>query len=482
MAALTVTTLLWAVSFPLIRALSLAQQARSPGVSTWFVSSTIVALRFLLGAAVLSVVSPRSLRGVTRSEWVQGVGLGVLCGVGIPWQADGLSHTDASVSAFISQGYCVWIPAYVCLAGRRRPSPDLLVSSALVLAGIFALSGADLAGLRAGRGEVETLVASLFCAAQMLWLERPRFRDNRSVTVTAVMFLVTGLIAAPVAVATGGPASWAQLLRVPHFVETMTVLTVLCTAAPFVLMNHFQRRVAVTEAGLIYCAEPIFAGALSLFVPGLLRAWMGAPYANETVTPRLLLGGALITAANLWMQARKAPPVTPCAARSPVRPRDAVVTKPAEPMLAKLEDFFTRSPLAIAAAVAPAATPVAVRAVGCRVVPTTDELEVIFPTHARFEEAAAVGALVAVTCAELPSHASFQFKGAIVALRPASEEEAAFGRGYARRLYEHAAGLGFDLPAFEASGRLPLSCLRVAVREVFDQRPQVGAGAPVGGA
>lgn len=303
---LLATTLLWGVSFPLIRALSLSWQQLSPHASSWFLSSVVVVFRFLLGGVVLAALSPKSLLGITRSEWTQGIGLGVLCGVGIPWQADGLSYTHASVSAFISQGYCVWLPLYVCLSRRRLPSLDLLLSMALVLSGIYLLSGAELGSLRMGRGEIETVVASLFCTAQILWLERPRFRQNRSTTITILMFAVTGLIVAPVAlVSSGGAAPWGQLLGLPRFVEVMLVVTVLCTAAPFLMMNHFQKYVPATEAGLIYCAEPLFASGLSLFLPAMLAGWMGTQYPNEVPSATLVLGGVLITAANVWAQMRK---------------------------------------------------------------------------------------------------------------------------------------------------------------------------------
>lgn len=302
-AALLASTALWAVSFPLLRALSLAQRARAPAVSSWFMACAVVALRFGLAAALVAALAPRALRRVTRSELTQGVGLGLLCGAGIPWQVDGLAHTDASVSAFISQAYCVWIPLSVCLATRRLPAPRLAASVALAALGIMALSGVDRAGVRLGRGEAETLVASLLCTAQILWLERPRFAANRSATVTALMFAVTALVVAPAAaLAAGGPAPWVALLRLPRFVESVAVLAVACTAAPFLLMNHFQRRVTATEAGIIYCAEPMFACALALFAPAALATWMASPYENEPASARLLVGGALVTVANLWAQ------------------------------------------------------------------------------------------------------------------------------------------------------------------------------------
>ena len=61
---------------------------------------------------------------------------------------------------------------------------------------------------------------------------------------------------------------------------------------------------SATEAGLIYCVEPIFASALALFLPALLSVWAGINYPNETATWTLLAGGGLITAANVLLQLR----------------------------------------------------------------------------------------------------------------------------------------------------------------------------------
>ena len=64
-------------------------------------------------------------------------------------------------------------------------------------------------------------------------------------------------------------------------------------------MNHWQPRLDATSAGIIYCAEPVFATLLALFLPVPLGRWLGVEYANENFTTHLLLGGGLITAANI---------------------------------------------------------------------------------------------------------------------------------------------------------------------------------------
>jgi drug/metabolite transporter (DMT)-like permease len=84
----------------------------------------------------------------------------------------------------------------------------------------------------------------------------------------------------------------------------LLTLTLVCTLAAFLLMNHWQRYLEATEAGLIYCAEPVFASLLALFLPAWLAAMSGAVYANEAASMRLLIGGGLITVANICSQLR----------------------------------------------------------------------------------------------------------------------------------------------------------------------------------
>ena len=48
-------------------------------------------------------------------------------------------------------------------------------------------------------------------------------------------------------------------------------------------------------------------GILLLILPALLSAWAGIHYPNETATWTLLVGGGLITVANVLLQLRPPP-------------------------------------------------------------------------------------------------------------------------------------------------------------------------------
>jgi len=298
-------TLLWALSFPVMKALVLTQQSLLPAGGSWFFSSLSVVYRFGLAGVILLIFTFRQFRSVRRREVEQGMVISIFGGLGILFQMDGLAYTSASTSAFLTQGYCLFIPLWVALANRRWPTLKVFLSLALVLAGIGVLAEISMHSVRLGRGEIETLIASLLFTGQILSLEHSRYAANRPMCLTVVMLLGTALVATPLACATApSAAAWVQAYASPAAAGFLALIVVFCTLAAFIIMNTWQRGVTATEAGLIYCAEPVFASFMALFLPGIFSHWAGISYANEQLTIRLLVGGGLITLANVLLQSR----------------------------------------------------------------------------------------------------------------------------------------------------------------------------------
>jgi drug/metabolite transporter (DMT)-like permease len=295
-------TLLWALSFPTMKALVLTQQQLLPQTGSWFFTSLSVTYRFGLAGLILLAFAFRQVRQVNGRELEQGLVLSAFGGLGILFQMDGLAYTSASTSAFLTQGYCLFIPLWVALVKRRWPSLKIVLSIALVLAGVGVLAEISFHSFKLGRGEIETLIASLLFTGQILTLEHPRYEANRPICLTAVMLLGTALVAVPVTcfTAPSAAACW-QAYDSPAAIGFLTIIVLLCTLAAYGLMNCWQRRVSATEAGLIYCAEPVFASFMALFLPEMLSRWAGITYANEELSPRLLVGGGLITVANVLL-------------------------------------------------------------------------------------------------------------------------------------------------------------------------------------
>ena len=300
---LTVATLVWGLSFPLIKSLGQLQQALVPGGGSWLVTVCTVAPRFLLAGAGLALFCAWRHGRPVAPELRQGLGLALFLGLGLLLQVDGLQYTEASVSAFLTQLYAVLIPLWVAARTRRLPRWPVWAACALVVAGVGVLGRVDVAAFRLGRGEVETIIGSLFFMAQILWLERREFAGNRVLPTTAVMFLAVGAAFGAAAwLMAPEPAALLALLAAPAWHGLTLTLTVACTVFCFVVMNACQPRITATEAGLIYTLEPVSASALALFLPALLSGWAGIAYANEVLTWHLVVGGVLLTAANVLVQ------------------------------------------------------------------------------------------------------------------------------------------------------------------------------------
>ncbi len=301
----------WGLSFPLIKAIITAHQQLVPESGNWFITAMTIAPRFLLGGVVIGLLARSQLADASRGEVRQGLLLGLSASLGMLFQTDGLQFTHASTSAFLTQFYAIMIPVYVAVRSRRWPRPVVWLSGVLVLAGVGILAGLNLRELHLGRGELETLISSVFFMWQILVLEHKGYAGNRVLPVTAVMFATQAIIFSVMALLTA-PTLAAVLVpwtSGPWLVFTV-LLTGFCTIGSFTLMNRYQPAISATEAGLLYCTEPIFTSALALFLPGLFSIWAGFTYANELLTWHLVVGGALITLANLVIHFRPARPAS----------------------------------------------------------------------------------------------------------------------------------------------------------------------------
>jgi drug/metabolite transporter (DMT)-like permease len=293
----------WGLSFPVIKALALVHGALLPGSSSWFIAAMSVAPRFLLATVVLLVLQARTLGQTTRRELQQGLLLGLFASAGMVLQCDGLQFTAASTSAFLTQLYAILIPVWLALRHRRSPGGRIWLCCALVLVGVAVLGRFDWHTLRFGRGETETLLSSVFFMGQILCLDRADFAGNRPEKITLVMFAVEMAIFWAMAAVTA-PAVHALLVpwaSLPWIGLTL-LLTGFCTLGAFTLMNTWQPKISSTEAGLIYCVEPIFGSLMALCLPALFSLWAGIDYPNETATWHLLAGGGFITLANVLLQ------------------------------------------------------------------------------------------------------------------------------------------------------------------------------------
>ncbi len=301
--ALVVACACWGISFPLARALTQAQLAAVPGLSSWCVSAWLLCLRMLLAAVLVTWWCWRELGRPTRREWGQALGLGWFTAGGALLQLDGLIYTQASTSAFLTQCYAIWVPLVIAVMERRWPGWRTVAAVVVVMLGVGVLAGIDLRAFALDRGVTETLLCSLVFTGQLLWLERSRYDANRIALVVVLSFVIAATSFVPVVMVTApSPMVLLKLYADPRSLIFLAVLAALPTAMGFLLMFRYQRAVGATAAALIYCMEPLFATAFALILPSILPAMLAIDDGGERLTTALIVGGVLILAANLVAQ------------------------------------------------------------------------------------------------------------------------------------------------------------------------------------
>ncbi|MFM9032253.1 MAG: hypothetical protein ACKOTF_16585, partial [Opitutaceae bacterium] len=91
---LLLANLLWGLSFPLIKAITLLHAELVPAAGTWFSAIYTVAPRFLLAVGLLLAFRPREVWRATAGELRQGIRLGFFTAAGMLLQNDALQFTS----------------------------------------------------------------------------------------------------------------------------------------------------------------------------------------------------------------------------------------------------------------------------------------------------------------------------------------------------------------------------------------------------
>lgn len=211
-----------------------------------------LALRFgvaVLALAPFAFVIARSDGEHRRLLWRVGAIAGVLLFGGYATQTIGLQYTSPSTSAFITGLYVCFTPFVEAAVRRRAPSPWVIGGIAVATAGLFLLTGADLAF---GQGEAWTLACAALFAIWIVYQGGYAARLHPIPFTTVQMGMVALLCIPPAAVQGTG-----DLTTLALFAAVFTGIA--CSSIALSLQLFGQRRIAPSRAALILLSEPVFA-------------------------------------------------------------------------------------------------------------------------------------------------------------------------------------------------------------------------------
>ncbi|WP_344100249.1 EamA family transporter [Nocardiopsis rhodophaea] len=222
--------------------------------------STVVWLRLLTSAVLLTVVARPALRGRTRADWLVVLGFGMALA--------GMNWAIYQAIARIPLGIAVTVeflgPLALALIGSRR-ALDLVW---VVLAG----TGVVLLGRGDGAIDLAGLAFALLAAgawACYILLSAATGRRFTGTSGLAIASLAGVVLLSPAAVAAGGTA-----LLDPRLLLLGLAVGVLSSVVPYSLEMHALRRMPPRVFGILMSLQPAAAALIGLVLLGeLLSVW-----------------------------------------------------------------------------------------------------------------------------------------------------------------------------------------------------------------
>ncbi|MBI3406046.1 MAG: DMT family transporter [Acidobacteria bacterium] len=242
-----------------------------------------MALRFGLAAVVTVSIFWKTLRTASSAALRSGFLIGLFLFAGYTFQNNGLIHTSATKSAFITGMAVVLVPLFLGMSGAGRVNRWIWAGALISLGGLYFLTipaGEGLGDFRElNRGDVLTLCASSFFAIHLILIGRATKGHPVSV-LSSVQFATTAILSA-MAIPAFSALHWepAYLKPTNWLVFAVLLTGIAGTAVAFSIQVWAQRHIPPTYAGILLTLEPVFA-SLTAFVfkderLGM-RAWIGA--------------------------------------------------------------------------------------------------------------------------------------------------------------------------------------------------------------
>lgn len=216
-----------------------------------------VGCRFAVAAAVIFLLSLKSMSGLTLKETLAGTAIGIMIAIGYGTQTIGLQSILSSESAFLTALYVPLVPILMWVIFQKSPSLMTWIGSALAFTGLVLLTGNGFSNITLSYGQVLTLICALVIALEIILIGYFAGRVNLR-RVTVIQLMVAALLSFASMPLVGEhqlPAfSWPLLL----------IATGLGLASALIqfAMNWAQSMVDPSRAAIIYAGEPVWAGLI----------------------------------------------------------------------------------------------------------------------------------------------------------------------------------------------------------------------------
>lgn len=219
----------------------------------------LLAIRFLLAFAILSIIFCKRLAKIDKRIIKAGLASGVSYFFVMACELKALSMTDSSVVALMENSAIVLVPLFESVLKRRLPTKMTVVCAILAMGGVICLfvQNGSITG-----GMLFAILSAILYAIAIIVIDRSVTGVDDTLSVGIIEVGTLGAMALVASLATedfhlSAPAAhWGMIIY----------LVVVCTGFGFTLQPVAQRHVSSERTGLFCAVEPAVATLLGAVV------------------------------------------------------------------------------------------------------------------------------------------------------------------------------------------------------------------------
>jgi len=261
--ALLLTTLLWSVTFVIIKE---SLVSVSPVV--------FVSLRFAIASLILSPFIIKAFKKIDKELLMTGLFLSLFFFAGFATQTIGLKYTTATKSGFITGTFILFTPLFQYLIEKKLPKKENIYGIILIITGLLFLSSkgntffnifTELGG-SFNIGDFFTLLTAISFALYLVYLDIVTKKyDYMPLVYMQILFTaVMGILFAIFLSLTGFEGIKFSFNNQVFF--ALAYVSVFATIITTFLQTKYQKTVTPTKAGIIFSFEPLLAALFAFYI------------------------------------------------------------------------------------------------------------------------------------------------------------------------------------------------------------------------
>jgi len=240
------TTFIWGSTFVVVK-------SGSENIS----SSLFIALRFGIGSLIFALFLAKKIKTITLQTYKKSLFLGLMLGVGILLQNQGIYHTTASKSAFITGLMVIFTPIAQLIIEHKAPKIGNLIGVVIVTYGLYLLTSPS--GSEINYGDILVLIAAAIFGVFIVYLDIFSKTEN-VLHLSFLQVTIVTLIALVVV-----PFETIQFIPSTHLVFSLLYMGTLATVFTTYIQTRYQKDTTPTRAVIIFTIEPVIASVLAYF-------------------------------------------------------------------------------------------------------------------------------------------------------------------------------------------------------------------------